>query len=192
MALENLVGLATVIAEQLVGAALQRIAADIEHPLVTVQVTSGVDLALGPDRTVVTRRALPAKRRGRKPGPKPGTKRSTAPSPEPVARKPVTAREVDADADLVASRKCRQCGVLGKAARVAGTDRDVKCGACGFVWRMRVKQAERDTAAVSPRPGRPSARAPEGACKRCDHDVSAHPGGGRCLVPRCVCAALYE
>lgn len=118
----------------------------------------------------------PAKRRGRKPGPKPGRRKAKKGRPRKAA--PAAA------ADQV-TRRCRKCLRPG-GTLVAGTSRTFKCGSCGHTWDARFPRTT-VTSAVGGKTAAP--------CGRCDHAASAHVGDdGRCLGQngRCVCTEFVR
>jgi hypothetical protein len=108
---------------------------------------------------------------------------------------PIVAPAPSAD-PLLSGRRCRKCFKLGTAQRVAGSDRTVKCTACGNKWDIRLKGTEKVAVGSVIASARPIKAAPSGKadeCRICEHDRTAHVGdGGKCLIPRCVCREFYQ
>lgn len=163
------------VAQQLVAQHLREIIGGQAAIDVTIQPAPPERKLLPPARET-KRRGRPRKAQTRhKPGPqrKPGR-------PHKAGRPHVPATSVSGE---LAGRRCRKCYREGTGVRVVGSERTLKCTACGHTWDLRLKATERAASFQAPRPEAHGCKA-----EACGHPRRDHVDfTGQCIARGCKC-----
>lgn len=166
------------VAEQLVASALRDMVAGVRGPVtVTIHPQTPTPALLGdgkPVKRAYVKRAKP--------------KVKAKPKPKSMAAKRAAVEAVGGYASTpLAERACRNCTQRGTAVRVVGTERTVKCSACGHAWDVRGLPSGVTSTRETPAPRRADA----GKGCRCTHQRRDHVEySGVCTARGCSCPAF--